>query len=313
MRTTALIAASCAALLATGCTTVVYHVAEKPAPDGNGIFVLRPDGSDPSAGAEYADGRYPHVTPDGSLLFVKQFPAGASQVFRGSQQVTDSDGAKRDPAASQTAVAYVHVIPSRGPHIVVRSNAGTDQLLLASDATGLAFYDNGSKLVYSQRDGVYSTASSGTPNPTRVAECLTTPPSGCGPLAVSHNGQYLAYYTYVVLAPGRVEFIQISRVGTWQPILRISPRDFCPTCVAGAPGMPEQLGSFDFSPDDKYLYSTVRVAGPGTGPAARNRDEIFRLQLNLNDTPPTVSAPERLTNNAYPDYHPSTRQLRRFW
>jgi hypothetical protein len=296
-------------MFASGCTTVVYHVADRPAPEGSGIFVLRPNGSDTSAGAAYADGSYPHVTADGSLLFVKRLPSGVSQVFRDSLQITDSDGAKRDPTSSETAVAYVHVIPGRGPHIVVRSNAGTNQLLLASDATGLAFYDSGSKLVYSQRDGVYSTASSGSPNPTRVAECLTTPPSGCGPLAVSHNGQYLAYYTYALLGTGRIEFIQISRIGTWRPILKISPRDFCPTCVLGALGTPEQLGSFDFSPDDKYLYTTVRVAGPGTGQSARNRDEVFRLQLNLTDDPPAASAPERLTNNTYPDYHPSTRRL----
>jgi len=56
MGTTALLATSCAALLAAGCTTVVHHVAEKPAPEGGGIFVLRPSGSDASAGAVHAAG-----------------------------------------------------------------------------------------------------------------------------------------------------------------------------------------------------------------------------------------------------------------
>jgi hypothetical protein len=34
----------------------VHHVAEKPAPEGGGIFVLRPSGSDASAGAVHAAG-----------------------------------------------------------------------------------------------------------------------------------------------------------------------------------------------------------------------------------------------------------------
>jgi hypothetical protein len=63
-------------------------------------------------------------------------------------------------------------------------------------------------------DGIYATPASGTHTPTKVADCLSTPPSGCGPLAVSHNGQCLAYYTYALVGAGRIEFIQVARIGT---------------------------------------------------------------------------------------------------
>jgi len=295
MRVTALIAASCAALLPA--CTFVYHVAEKT--DSDGIYILRSDGSDPSAGTAYVGGRYPHVTADGRLLFVKQ-----DQVFLGTTQLITDVGTKREPAPAPNAFAYVLVISGRTPQIVVRSYAGTEQLRLDSDATGLAFYDGGNKLLFTQHDGLYSTPASGTPIPTRVAGCLTTPPAGCGPLAVSHKGQYLAYYSYAVLAAGRLEYIQIMQIGTWRPLLRIGPEDFCPSCAAGAPGTPEMLGSFDFGPDDDYLYATVRVRGPGAD--ARKRDELFRVKLDLTSSPPTVLSPERLTNNTYPDYYPST-------
>lgn len=306
MRRTALVVACCAALLAAGCQTVVYHVAEKS--DGDGIYILKSDGSDPSAGPQYAGGRYPHVAADGQLLHVRQ-----GQVFRGATQLTTDGAAKRDPAAAPNAYAYVLMIAGQGPQIVVRTWSGTEQLRFASDATGLAFYDNGSKLLYAQRDGIYSTPASGAHTPTKVADCLTTPPSGCGPLAVSHNGQYLAYYTYALVGAGRIEFIQVARIGTWQPLLRIGRQDFCPTCAAGVAGTPEQLGSFDFGPDDDMLYATVRVTGPGTGADARNRDELFRVKLELAATPPRTSAPERLTSNTQPDYHPSTWKQRTPW
>jgi len=300
------IAVFCAAFSIAGCTTVVYHVAEKPAPEGDGIFVLRPNGSDRSAGPEYAGGRDPHVAPDGNVLFIKQ-----GQVFRGSHRLTNESGTKRSPTASMTAFAYVNEVAGQSPQIIVRSFGGTEQMRFFANATGLAFHDNGRGLLYSQADGVYSMPSSGSGAPALVAACLTTSTSGCGPVSVSHNGQYAAYYTYMQLAATRVEYIQIVRIGTWQPILRIARQQFCPTCVDGVSGTPEQLGSFAFSPDDKHLYATVRVAGSGTDPAAWKRSEIFRLKLNLADIPPTVSDPERLTDNGYPDHHPSAR--RQWW
>jgi hypothetical protein len=306
MRPSALMAAASAVFLASGCQTLVYHVAEKA--EGDGIYVLHRSGSDPSAGPTYAGGRYPHVAADGSLLYVKQ-----GQVFRGASPLTSDAAAGSRLAAAPDAYAYVQTTSGQSPRIVVRSYAGAAQLQFASDASGLAFYDNGSKLLYAQRDGIFSTPASGTHVPTKVADCLTNPPAGCGPLAVSHDGRYFAYYTYVQLAPVRIEYIQVARIGSWQPLLRIAPRDFCPTCAAGAPDTPEQLGSFDFAPDDGYLYATVRVAGPGTGADARKRDELFRVKLDLAASTPTVSAPQRLTRNTHPDFHPSTRKTWRFW
>jgi hypothetical protein len=292
MHSRALVGFAFASLFLTGCISV-YHVAEKPGPDGDGVFVLASNGSDVLAGPEYVGGRDPHVTPDGSVVFVKKVPHSDGnayyQVFRGSQPLTTSPGDKRNPAAGLLNLAYVHDVPGQGKQIVVQNSNGAVITQFASDANGLAFWDGGNKLLFSQRDGVYWIAASGGNAATRIVDCSATQPQGCGPLAVSHNGQYLAYYHYLALAP-----------------MRLTPLDMCPACAASQPGTPEDFGSFDFSPDDQWLYTTVRIGGPAGSPVDNRLLEIFRVKLNLGAATPVPTQPERLTTNSQADYHPST-------
>jgi hypothetical protein len=284
-----------------GCISI-YHVSEKPPPDGDGIFILKSNGADVSAGAAYSGGRDPYIERDRRVLFVKQ-ASGSYQVFRGSQQLTNSTGNKSNPVASGPSIAYLRETPD-GIHVVVQNASGSVLREFQSDANGLALYDNGARLVYSQRDGVYVAPASSEGPAARIVDCSSFNPGGCGPVAVSRDGRYLGWYGYLLTTQARLSWIEIFRVGTWQAVVRITPESFCPTCSPGNAGTPEDLGAFDFSRDDKELYATVRVKGSAGEPPG-NRQELFRVQMDLAAVQPTVSRPERLTNNVYPDFHPS--------
>lgn len=143
MRVGRLLAVLVCASAFSACTTGVYYVSSRPAPDGDGLYRYRvSDGADRALGGTYQNGSSPHVAPDGALLYVKPV-AGVRQVFRGSQQLTTSAGDKSYPRWSANWLAFEQTVGGVRS-IVLRSHGGATEFTLASGVeSGHAFLDSG--------------------------------------------------------------------------------------------------------------------------------------------------------------------------
>ena len=280
-----------------GCVGV-YYVSEKPAPLNDAIYLLKPNGADVTLGPAYQQGRDPHVAPDGSLFYAKPI-SGIYQIHRNGVQVTNSPNNKRNPVYRNGWLAYEEET-STGKKIGYKQMPGGPEIATPVDVSGgLAFFDNGQKIVFARDDGVYWAPFNPIGVGMRIMACGQTPPSGCGNPVVSHNGQMLAFVWYQGLAPGWIYNIEVRKIGTWDLIIRIPKGALCPS--PGCPGtyVIETLGSLDFSPDDEWLYVTARVSG-AAGSSSQSRQELFQIKVGGVN-------PERLLNNTIPDYHPATK------
>ncbi len=253
-----------AAALVCGCTTGVYFVSERPAPEGDGIYRYKAsDGSDVSLGPTYQGGRTPHIALDGALLYVTPV-GGTNQVFRGTQQLTTSPGDKGFPRWSPNWLAFEQTV-SGVRSVVLRSHNGATEFTLATGVeAGLAFFNAGQRVAFA-KSGVafaksggihWADAASGAVA-TLIENCpVTTPISTCHLPTVSHDGTMLAYRVNVPTGPGSAGFIRILRVGTWTLVGSIA-RTALDNAVPGE--STASLGSFEFSPDDEWLYAGARA------------------------------------------------------
>lgn len=281
-----------------GCTTGVFYVSSRPAPDGDGIYRYRAsDGSDRALGGVYTSGSSPHIATDGTLLYVKPV-AGVRQVFHGAQQLTHSPGDKSFPRWSTNWLAFQQTVGSTRS-VVLRRHDGTVEFTLASDvATGLAFFDGGQRVAFARSDGIYWASATQGAAATRIESCPNvTPPASCHLPAVSHDGSLLAYRVNVPTAPGVLEYIRIVNVGSWTPVGNIART----ALDSASPGnATTSLGSFAFSPDDQWLYVTANVRTTSGAPASR--PDLFRIRRDGTQA-------GRLLNNTYPNSTPTARRI----
>ena len=277
----------------------IYHVSEKPLPEGDGIYLLKPDGTyDVNYG--FRSGRYPDANSDEDvILWVKphsEVPGGSSinQVWHtnlsngGTVLLTHSSGDKKHPRWGHRWYAYQRET-TNGDKIVVSSHNNLTQFELPPIVIGgMDFFDDGNKIVYTADDGVYWISAEPNATPERIAECAR-PASQCRFPVISHDGTLLAYRHTVPLGSGWIESIRIVQVGTWA---------FFKTVMLGPPANLRGIYSFDFSPDDNRLFVTARAADV-TNTSGNNNLEIFSIKLDSSDQ-------QRITNNSIPDYYPST-------
>lgn len=281
-----------------GCTTGVYYVSSRPAPDGDGLYRYKvSDGSDRALGGIYQSATSPHGAPDGALLYVKPV-AGVRQVFRGSQQLTSSAGDKSYPRWSANWLAFEQTVGAVRS-IVLRSHDGATEFTLASGVeTGHAFVDAGQRVVFARSDGLYVADAAQGATATRIENCpASTPAASCHLPTVSHDGALLAYRVNVPTGPGGIEMIRILNVGSWSHFGSIARTALDPATPSATTA---SLGSFTFSPDDAWLYVSANVRTPGgTTPT---RPDLFRIRRD-------GTQPDRLLNNSYPNASPTAKRI----
>ena len=295
----------------SGCSGVgIYHVSEKPLPEGDGIYLIKPSGFD-EINFKMRNGRYPDVyAASNTLLFVK--PSSESiggplteQVFWSplsfpdlittwAVKLTHTSGNKRHPRWGQQWYAYQRETAD-GDKIVVSSHNNLTVFELSPIVRGgLDFFDNGSKIVYTANDGVYWIDATQDASPTLITECQW-PTSKCNFPVISNDGTLLAFRHTMPLASGWIESIRIVQVGSWE---------FVKTITLDSTADLKGVYSFDFSPDDRELYITAK-SNDVIDDIENNKLEIFSININSGDK-------QRITNNTIPDYYPRTLDLKEY-
>ena len=293
------------------CSSVgIYHVSEKPLPEGDGIYLIKPSGFD-DINYKMPNGRYPNVNAGANgLLFVKP----SSEVIGGpltdqvfwsplsypnisniwSVKLTHTSGNKRHPRWGQRWYAFQRETTG-GDKIVVSSHNNMTVFELSPTVRGgFDFFDNGTKIVYTAIDGVYWINAAPGASPVVIAECRW-PTSKCNFPVISHDGTLLAYRYTIPLATGWIESIRIVRVGTWE-FVKIVTLD----STVDLKG----VYSLDFSPNDSELYVTGKSRNIIDN-NQKNKLEIFSVNINSGDQ-------QRITNNSIPDHYPSTLNLKEY-
>ena len=278
--------------------------------DTKQIFRMRSTGANQrniSTSATYSDS-YPDVSPDGKMMVYISVQSGSEKIV--TREIDDPDGMTetiiRDGSAKkiwprwscqQDLIAFaeytnnqakIFIIPAEqgGPPILV-TNPGANQ----SDSGGHDFFENGNKIIFSRSNATGNTydlfykSSDGTGSAVPILP--TTSVNEVLPV-VSHDGSLLAYLSYVMLAPGMAEVIQIRNVGTWSSFSQITLQP----PVGG-----RRIGALAFSDDDKKLYVGTKSADVSADPDTK-KYEIFSVRLDGSDV-------ERLTTNSAFDSYPS--------
>jgi hypothetical protein len=293
------------------CSTVgIYHVSERPLPEGDGIYLIKPPGYT-DVNFKMPQGRFPDVNADaGCILFTKpssETPGGpmTEQVFWAplsypnisniwSVKLTHTSGNKRHPRWGERWYAY-QLETANGDKIVISSHNNLTAFELSPTVRGgIDFFDNGNKIVYTAEDGLYWIEATPDASPVLIVECPAQS-SRCSFPVISHSGALLAYRHTVPLAAGWIESIRIIRVGTW---------DFVRTIMMDASVDLRSVNSFDFSPDDSKLYVTAKSNDVVSGDS-NNKLEIYSVDI-------VSGFQRRITNNEIPDYYPSTLDLKEY-
>jgi Tol biopolymer transport system component len=132
---------------------IAYYAASDTAPDGFGLYLIRPDGSD-NHQILAGDAEYPAWSPDGRRLAFMSlgFPAGSSSaayeiyvvdVDGGNlQRLTNVTGEDGWPAWSHdgTRIAYTHMPTEAESEIHVMATDGRDDQLITDPSDGLEEY-----------------------------------------------------------------------------------------------------------------------------------------------------------------------------
>lgn len=292
----------------SGCASLVF-VSDR---DGGirQIFSMRATGQNQTnlfAHTTFLDS-FPDVSPDGKkIVYISARPDGEKIVIRdthdtfGSTEmiIWDTNARKVWPrwSCQQDLIGFAEYVSDQARIFVIRAAQGNSPVAVTSpgpnqsDGAGHDFFDSGNKIVFSRSnstDGTYDLyyqSSDGTG--TAVPITSTSIVNEVLPV-VSRSGAILAYLSYVALAPGWVEVINIVMVGPWTPLSQITLQP----PIGG-----RRIDALAFSDDDQRLYVGT-VSADVSASADSGKYEIFSVKLDGSDV-------RRLTNNAAFDSYSS--------
>lgn len=307
-KTILLFAAIIGLMTVSGCAELVF-VSDRDN-DLKQIFKMNSTGGDQSnisTNATYTDS-YPDVSPNGEMIvYISTRTDDEKIVIR---EIDDTDGVTemiiRDGSAKkiwprwscqQDLIAFAEFINSQAKIFIVRADQGstpgpvTNPGVNQSDSAGHDFFDNGNKIVFSRSGATGNTYDLYYKNIDGIGSAVPiTPTSNVNEVlpVISHNGNLLAYLSYVMLAPGWSEVINVVDVGTWTPFSQFTLQP----PIGG-----RRIGAIAFSADDKKLYVSTKSADVSASPDTKKK-ELFSVKLDGTEV-------KRLTNNSAFDSYPS--------
>lgn len=292
----------------TGCAELVF-VSDR---DNNLKQIFKMTSSGQNQGPLYPNtsftDSYPDVSPDGEkIVYISVRPDGEKIVTRniddtaGNTEMIIRDGTAKKIwprwSCQQNLIAFAEfnnnqakifrILAAQGATPSQVTTPGANQ----SDSGGHDFFEGGSKIVFSRSNAtgntydLYFKNSDGTGS----AVPITTSNAVYEVLpVVSHDGNLLAYLSYIPLAPGWLEIVNVVNVGTWTPISQFTLQP----AIGG-----RRIGALAFSDDDQKLYVATKSADVSASPDIK-KYEIFSVKLDGTDV-------ERLTTNTALDSYPS--------
>lgn len=253
---------------------------------------------------------FPDVSPDGQkYVFISKLASGQERITIRNMGETDITpiysstnkliwprwSCPQDFIAfaeftnNQAKIFTVAAGPGGTPNQV--TTPGTNQ----SDGGGHDFFEGGNKIVFARSNSAGGTwdlyyiqydGSGGAQ--------VITPTNAVNELlpVVSHDGNRLAYLSYIPLAPGWMEYITIAEIGSWAPVKIITLQP---------PLGGRKIGAIAFTHNDKGLYVATKSADVSATPDTQ-KYEIFLVKGIEPDQDVDI---KRLTTNDVMDHHPS--------
>jgi len=252
---------------------------------------------------------FPDVSPDGQRYVFISKRSGQEQVTLRNLGETDittvysSNNKLIWPrwSCQQDFIAFAEVTNNQAKIYTVAPEAGgtpspvTTPGTNQSDGGGHDFFEGGNKIVFAR-----SNSTGGTwdlfyaPYDGSGAAQAITPTSVVNELlpVVSHDGNRLAYLSYVPLAPGWMELITIVEIENWTPVKQITLQP---------PLGGRKIGAIAFTHNDQGLYVATKSADVSATPDTK-KYEIFLIKGIEPDQDVDI---KRLTTNDAMDHHPS--------
>ena len=253
---------------------------------------------------------FPDVSPDGQkYVFISKLPSGQEQIMTreiggtNSTTIYSSSNKLILPrwSCQQDFIAFAEFINNQAKIFTVGTGQGgtpspvTTPGTNQSDSGGHDFFEGGNKIVFGRSNStggtwdLYYIQYDGSGGAQDI-----TPTSAVNELlpVVSHDGNRLAYLSYIPLAPGWMEYITIAEIGSWAPVKIITLQP---------PLGGRKIGAIAFTHNDKGLYVATKSADVSATPDNK-KYEIFLVKGIEPDQDVDI---KRLTTNDAMDHHPS--------
>ena len=253
---------------------------------------------------------FPDVSPDGQkYVFISKLALGQEQITirnmgeTGITPIYSSNNKLIWPrwSCQQDFIAFAEFTNNQAKIFTVATGPGgtpnqvTTPGTNQSDSGGHDIFEGGNKIVFAR-----SNSTGGTwdlyyaPYDGSGSAQAITPTSFVNELlpVVSHDGNRLAYLSYIPLAPGWMELITIVEIGSWTPVKLITLQP---------PLGGRKIGAIAFTHNDQGLYVATKSADVSATPDTK-KYEIFLVKGIGPDQDVDI---KRLTTNDAMDHHPS--------